>query len=251
MNCKTCGEPLADGAKFCGKCGAVVSEAAGDSRVEQPPGDMANRLKSYAAKAGEAFQPQSEPQEQLMPTSSYSSKVFVEPDEQLQGTLGNGYLENLTLLGRRMKSCRALLTDRRIYFQGRLLTGQGKDLRHDICERIVDVEDITGTGFVYSKPLGILASIIKLLVSVLAMLLSNGFGIIRHFNNYEYVLSLMGIVVAILWIVISYLINRWTLFAIEYAGGIIKFDAQIIGLSAVRDFQKQIRRAKDHAREKR
>ncbi len=234
MICKNCGNDLPEGAKFCDKCGAVLEQA-----QSQTPGVQ-------GAQAGGCGGPQQGAgnfngamrQASYMEPSKYS-KVFVDPDEKLQGTLGNGYLENL-LFGD-IKRCHALLTDRRVYFQGRFLYENGKRSEWLISEEIVDLEDITGTGFIYSKPIGILMTLILLVIPWIPLILApnrqNDFGII----------GLIGDVVVLLITLVRYILNRKTYFSMEYAGGAIKFDAKIIGVPAVRDFQKQIRRAKDRA----
>lgn len=234
MICKNCGNDLPEGAKFCDKCGAVLEQA-----QSQTPGVQ-------GAQAGGCGGPQQGAgnfngamrRASYMEPSKYS-KVFVDPDEKLQGTLGNGYLENL-LFGD-IKRCHALLTDRRVYFQGRFLYENGKRSEWLISEEIVDLEDITGTGFIYSKPIGILMTLILLVIPWIPLILApnrqNDFGII----------GLIGDVVVLLITLVRYILNRKTYFSMEYAGGAIKFDAKIIGVPAVRDFQKQIRRAKDRA----
>lgn len=234
MICKNCGNDLPEGAKFCDKCGAVLEQA-----QSQTPGVQGAQAGGYgeppqgAGNFNGAMR-----QASYMEPSKYS-KVFVDPDEKLQGTLGNGYLENL-LFGD-IKRCHALLTDRRVYFQGRFLYENGKRSEWLISEEIVDLEDITGTGFIYSKPIGILMTLILLVIPWIPLMLypyrQNDFGII----------GLIGDVVVLLITLVRYILNRKTYFSMEYAGGAIKFDAKIIGVPAVRDFQKQIRRAKDRA----
>ncbi len=264
MICKNCGNDLPEGARFCDKCGAVMEQA-----QSQAPGIQ---MLGAGGQAGGYGGPQLQgagsfhgPMEQqrggtfnglmgrqqtanYMEPSKYS-KVFVDPDEQLQGTLGNGYLENL-LFGQ-VKKCHALLTDRRVYFQGRFLYENGKHSEWLISEEIVDLEDITGTGFIYSKPIGILKTLIYLIIPWIVALLwfvtdEHMFGI-YHDADAAGIVGLIGDAVVILITIVRYILNRKTYFSMEYAGGAIKFDAKIIGVPAVRDFQKQIRRAKDRA----
>ncbi|MGN0400656.1 MAG: zinc ribbon domain-containing protein [Acetatifactor sp.] len=230
MYCDNCGTKVEENASFCTACGKPVSE-----------------IGSQSSAAGAVVPtPQLNEEISYMNPSDYSN-IFIDPEEQLLGTLGNGYLENI--LHRKVKKCHALLTDKRIYFQGTFYTGNGKQLQQKKSEKIVDLEDITGTGFLYSKPLGILASIIWIVIPLLLFLFCLVWSI--KAGNEEYVLCALGVdVIAILRLIIRYLLNRNTFFEIEYAGGSIRFNAQIIGLSAVKDFQKQIRRAKDAAKGK-
>ena len=173
-----------------------------------------------------------------MKPSAYQ-KIFVEPDEQLLGTLGNGYLESM--LNKKVKKCHALLTDKRVYFQGTFFDGRGKTLQQDIIEKIVDLEDITGTGFRYNKPFRILTTVIMLVIWWL---------LIISFGYYYSPVGLFGTIITILITIIKYIKSRKTDFMLEYAGGAIRFNASIIGLSHVKDFNMQIRRAKDHAKAK-
>lgn len=264
MVCKQCGAELKWKARFCGKCGAEVTEewsalesvrqmtqakreepSASAKEVSQQIFQAKQEESSASAREAEQQIFRSEQEVAYIQKSEYR-KVFIEPDEQLQGTLGNGYLENI--LHKKVKKCHALLTDRRVYLQGTFFSGSGKSLQEDLMEKIVDLEDITGTGFRYSKPLGILSVLITYIVSMIVSMIAVYISRIGHGGVPE---AVAGFVIASLITIVRYLKNRKTDFIIEYAGGFIRFDATIIGLSNVRDFQKQIRRAKDHVKGKR
>lgn len=308
MYCTSCGNKMSDGAKFCTKCGVSLEDEM--SIKESVLSDsVSQEISDYSS------QQQSENQAYMSP-SAYS-KVFVEPDEQLLGTLGNGYLENI--LHGKVKKCHALLTDKRVYLQGTFFSGSRKTLQQDICEKIVDVEDITGTGFRYSKPVskllqfwGMLGGIfgiwlclepliffmpiIFIPIIFIPIIFITIIRIIRkkmqHKNNVckesvwhsvfvsislilvigyliYWLLSraswgflddgmgsiILGVVVGVdlvllVVLLVQYIKSRKTYFVIEYAGGAIRFNATIVGLSHVKDFQKQIRRAKDKAKGK-
>lgn len=236
MVCEQCGGELKRNAKFCGKCGAAVTMEKSASVVKN---------------VQQAFQQERAKEEVTYMQESGYQKVFVEPDEQLQGSLGNGYLENI--LHKKVKKCHALLTDKRVYLQGTFFSGSGKSLQEDLMEKTVDLEDITGTGFRYSKPLGLLSVLLTYIVPLIAGAVwgwetgwKMGWG--REGGAVNGAVG--GFVLATLITLVRYLKNRKTDFIIEYAGGFIRFDAMIIGLSNVRDFQKQIRRAKDKAKGK-
>lgn len=238
MFCSECGKQLEDNVLFCDNCGARIKE-------------NEDGVVGVVEKSVQEVSPtiQSREQESSYMESSVYHKVFVEPDEQLLGTLGNGYLENM--LNKKIKKCHALLTDKRVYFQGTFFSGSGKTLQQDIVEKTIDLEDITGTGFRYSKPIGILVPIISLLIPWALALLYYICRLHWFFPpDNAPKLGLLGSVVSILIIVIMYLKNRKTNFILEYAGGCICFDAMILGLSNVKDFDKQIRRAKDKAKGK-
>lgn len=244
MLCVKCGKEISDGVKFCESCGATVGGANSATIAGAVESSFTNLKNNIQKKEMEAT---------YMDESAYS-KVFVEPDEQLLGTLGNGYLENI--LGKKVKKTHALLTNKRVYFQGTFFSGSGKTLQQSIEEKVVDLEDITGTGFQYNKPLGILVFIMIMIIPVGIMEVFKDFA-----NNFVQgdILPIsgliMGIVVSITLCIISYIIiylsRRKVNFILEYAGGTIRFDATIVGLSNVKDFNKQIRRAKDHVKETR
>ena len=234
MYCTSCGNKMSDGAKFCTKCGASLEDEM--SIKESVLSDsVSQEISDYSS------QQQSENQAYMSP-SAYS-KVFVEPDEQLLGTLGNGYLENI--LHGKVKKCHALLTDKRVYLQGTFFSGSRKTLQKDICEKIVDVEDITGTGFRYSKPVSKLLQFWACMLGVIC-------GIdLCVFDTHNIILGVVGVdLVLLVVLLVQYIKSRKTYFVIEYAGGAVRFNATIVGLSHVKDFQKQIRRAKDKAKGK-
>ncbi len=147
--------------------------------------------------------------------------IFVEPDENYLGSLGNGYL-NSFLTSKKIKRCIALLSDKRVYLRGNMVDINSGKIERFNMQKTIDLEDITGTGFVYSSP-----QVWKLVLAIL---------------------TIWAIIPAIL-LLVSYLKGRNTLFFIEYAGGCIKFDASIYGLAESQDFERQIRRAKNHVKE--
>ncbi len=270
MFCKQCGCELPDGTLFCTECGTMHEQTTSENVTSQEQA-MSGNGNAYGQAWGDNLSAQeqawddnssaqgqvSEEQNQINTASSRYSRVFVDPDEQLQGTLGNGYLENL--LHKKVKKCNALLTDRRVYFQGRFFSGSGKKLVQSTMEMVVDVEDITGTKFIYRKPVGRLAFLIPLILTPLFAIIGGLLLIIGYNTDYpiDEIIETIGIIilsgsgVSLVTALIGfllYIINRKVYFAIEYAGGSIKFNATIIGLAAVQDFQKQIRRVKDAAK---
>jgi hypothetical protein len=126
------------------------------------------------------------------------------------------------LTARKLKRCVALLSDKRVYLRGNLLDINSAKIARINVQKTLDLEDITGTGFIFESP-----QIWKLIVAIF---------------------TCWTIIVPIL-LVCSYIKSRHTLFFIEYAGGCIKFDASIYGLAESQDFEKQIRRAKNKVKE--
>lgn len=149
-----------------------------------------------------------------------AKSIFVEPDEQVLGTLGNGF--GVNILYGNAKKTNAILTDKRLYLEGAMYSSNGNSLIKSTERRIVNVDDITATGLIYEK------------LSILMVIL----GIIT-----------LPIIIGIVFLAKAFL-SRTTFFFIDYAGGRIQFDVKIVGLSDVADFQKQICRAKDKAKGK-
>ena len=275
MFCGKCGNELPDGAKFCGRCGAVIGGA------ETGAGTVSGGAETSAgaeiggaviggagtggtviisgAETGAGTQSGSNlgtvgtQQDTAYLNQSSYNQIFVEPDEKLLATLGNGWATNL--LFHNLKKCNALLTDKRLYFQGTFFSGSGKSLTSQRAEKVIDLEDITGTGFVYSKGVGALMILIDLLIlaalSAIGILIGGWVISSRgDINDTAVACGIVGFVLGVIVDIVSILLSRKTHFAIEYAGGGISFNAKIVGIADVRYFQKQIRRAKDKVKGK-
>lgn len=236
MFCGKCGNELPEGATLCDKCGTIISS---ETQKEDIIGQMGTESVSFD------FDPAEIQQETIFMDESSYNQLFVEQDEHLLGTLGNGWIANMLFY--KLKKCNALLTDKRLYLQGTFFSGSGKTLTSQRYEKVIDLEDITGSGFLYSKENGIL---ISLFIYVIFTVIGGIFSYIILNDRFIPAGCIIGFCIGLIIEIIRYLINRKTYFLIEYAGGGIRFDASIIGIADVRDFQKQIRRAKDKAKGK-
>ncbi len=213
MFCSSCGAQINDDAVFCPECGAVQEKA--------------NSPKAAPVKSQQASS---------APANAQSVKqVFMDPDEKLLASLGNGYFVNLMFSS--VKKCHALLSDKRIYLKGAMYTGSGKTLMKMMEERTLDLEDITGTGFIYTK--------VSKLMIFLGILFEIAAGVLGVVTGNNPGLCLVCGLVPCLILIIAAFFSRKIWFFIDYAGGSIQIDAKLIGLSDVQDFHKQIRRAKD------
>ncbi|MCM1188468.1 MAG: zinc ribbon domain-containing protein [bacterium] len=201
MLCEKCGKQIEDSSNVCPHCGAMVEK---DVSVGND--------------------------------SNYT-KIFVEPDENYIGSLGNGYIGSY-LTAKSIKRCIAFLSDKRVYLRGNMIdTNSGKIQRFNM-QKTIDLEDITGTGFIYSNPLW------KLILAVLLFIVSL---VIFVVGDIDYTAApISALIISAILLIVSYIKGRTTLFSIEYAGGCIQFDAAIYGLAESQDFEKQIRRAKNH-----
>lgn len=191
MFCGNCGKQIDDSCNVCPYCGTRIKQ---DTRIE----------KDVVKEKDDIYK-----------------VIFVEPDENYLGSLGNGYL-NSFLTNKKIKRCIALLSDKRVYLRGNMVDINSGKIERFNMQKTIDLEDITGTGFVYSSP-----QVWKLVLAILTI----------------------PVIIPAILLIVSYLKSRNTLFFIEYAGGCIKFDASIYGLAESQDFERQIRRAKNHVKE--
>ena len=222
MYCDKCGAEVVSGAKFCDKCGNAIAVCE-VKETHVSTGDM-----SVNASKKESI--------------SELQKVFIESDEQLIAKIGNGYLVNM--LYNDFKSCALMLTNKRVYLKGTVYSGSGRTLEKEIAEKIVNIEDVTGSGFIFKTPSRI-ALFLEFAVMVAGIVLS----IAWEFGNKPFsttiILMSLSIMVGAILILPTYYLGKQTKFFVEYAGGKTVVDAKIIGIEDVRDFQKQIYRIKD------
>lgn len=240
MFCGKCGNELSDGAKFCGKCGAIVNSELHTTHIAEKAKNVLPNSLNTASK-------QQQQESAYLDETSYSN-VFVEPDEQLLGTLGNGWITNLFF--HKLKKCNALLTNKRLYLQGTFFTGSRKSLTRNKYEKVIDLDDITASGFLYSDIPAIIAMLLTPIVSAIVFGYLPSFIGYRWFYFFRWNNCFMGLLIGAVIDIIRYIMNRKVYFLIEYAGGGIRFDASIIGIADVKDFHKQIRRAKNNAKGK-
>lgn len=253
MKCNKCGTEVSSQDEFCYNCGAQITRKKKNKKDKQK---KEPEVQEYQLKEKEI--------EKL-------SQSFASRDEKYIASLGNGYIMNYLTKGSMSKGF-AFITNRRVYFKGSCLSGTGKKLVKTNEERTVDVKNITGSGFIYQRYLGIL---IALFISLLASLAGAVWGVLLSFlsgsmtmstpdpsgasaesslsslNTFYVPIAILGIalVIACCIGIKNYLLKRKTLFRIEYAGGCIAFDVSFYAKAEIDDFQKQLRRVKDFAEE--
>lgn len=247
MFCSNCGNEMSDDAIFCTVCGAKTgqNDTASTDSVKNTANEYVQKAGDFLKNTGVVALNDSEvSQYDVSDTSPELKKIFIEPDERLIGKFGNGYLVNL--LYKKVKKCNALLTDKRVYLKGTFYSGTGKSIFKTTEERILDLEDVTGTGFIYSQmsKLMILWDLLCF-IGALPMLYIVLSQIRYHYINPVFLLLALALITVGVISVMITLRSRKTFFFIDYAGGRIKVNARLVGLSDVRDFHKQMRRAKD------
>lgn len=243
MFCSKCGSEITEGAKFCEKCGASVggNETLSAEILKNTANTYAQKTNDFLKNSGIiAMNDAEESQYDVSNNTQELKNIFVEPDEQLLAKLGNGYLVNL--LFNRVRKCNALLTDKRVYLKGTFYSSDSKKIFKTAEERILDLEDITGTGFIYTK-----SPVFMFFLSFISAVFSAILGVVfREVDIGDWLYGIAGVaVLSTIFNLIRMFMSRKVFFFIDYAGGRIKIDAKLIGLSDVQDFHKQMRRAKD------
>ncbi len=124
--CPKCGASVKNDDLFCGVCSCKIE----DSSV-QADGNNSERYLS----AKEATE------------QNKSKQIFIDSDEHIVQTLGNGYLQNIVSSSGVTKTT-AVLTPKRLYFSGIGFEKDGRIWKKIRVSKIIDLEDITGTGFI-------------------------------------------------------------------------------------------------------
>jgi hypothetical protein len=261
MFCGMCGAEVKGNAKFCPKCGTAINveEQAPEQTPENMPTENVLDNEMHVEDKTEVTENVTAPNgtveaEQIYKMQTYTpspkftgnkyEKVFVEPDENYIASLGDGYL-NSFLTSRKIKRCVALLSDKRVYLRGNMLDINSGKIARINMQKTLDLEDITGTGFIYMSP-KIWSLVLGIIYSLAYLFLIMLWGLDDWDTAFPF--AILALASYALYI-ISYIKDRHTFFFIEYAGGCIKFDASIYGLAEAQDFEKQIRRTKNKVKE--
>lgn len=172
---------------------------------------------------------------------------FMSPQEKMVTVLGDSYLENFLQNGSVRKGF-AVASDKRVYFQGKkYYINEAGDIEETYNSRIVDLRDVTGTGFdSYVDKSWIFHGIIMGIIFFFMCCVSfadepweKGPLIIAAF-----------FLCATLYCFFQYQRSKLSLIVIQYAGGEIGFDLKWFQNQEIELFQKQLRLAKDKVLEK-
>lgn len=214
-----CGKELPDGTEKCPNCGKEISSHNSDitfSDVANYAGQQVNKavtgVQTKVQASAEAYQ-----KEQNDRQVNQLSDIIIDSQEQQISVIGSNYLDNM-LRGGGLKKGFGILTDRRFYFKGKCYTrvaGQHKLVDE---EYMIDLENITATGFVFSR---------RFLFLVLT------------------ILTIPTIVGALLFLIIYWLTKR-VMYEVHFDGGMVCLDvSKYGGIKEVREFNKALRKAKD------
>jgi small-conductance mechanosensitive channel len=170
------------------------------------------------------------------------SNMFVDANEKVISTLGSNYIRNFLSTGS-LENGFCTVTDKRVYFRGKCYTKSGNNYKSTKEEKIVDLEDVTGTGFTFLKNFGlrILAILYTIWAVILTLLMASGYFDVGIFFS----LALLPTIA--LW-VLFFLLNV-KIFEISFAGGTIAFKASSYNENEVNNFRRALHLAKDNYKE--
>lgn len=177
------------------------------------------------------------------------SDIFIDKDERESLILGEWYLHKF-LKGDAMKGRFCVLTDKRLYFNGRYFQKSGRSYRPDKGEYAIDLMDVTGSGFTTAR-LGIVLFLEILFVIVLSLLTALFLVAVDAVEHYHFsresivqsclVLLVLGLVAA----PIYFYLKPLRIFVVEYGNSGIAFLTFDYLDDEARLLQKALHKAKD------
>lgn len=170
--------------------------------------------------------------------------IFASPDERLEAVLGTNAAQNFLSTGI-MGNGFIILSDRRVYFRGRCLKRVGKRFTYIREDRTVDVENVTGIGFVHfdhlwRKVLGIIFSVLTAAALILGAFLDD------FLDDFLFLAS-ATLVIAVIFFV-RYAMTKRSVFEIAFAGGGFGLNVRWLSPQESENFQKTIKLVGDERR---
>lgn len=178
---------------------------------------------------------------------------FVEHDENIVGILGTNTAKTFFSTGV-LGNGFAILSDKRMYFKGRCYVRAGKGFFKKMAERVVDLGDITGTGFVHNK--NMITTVLYYIMFIIScgLYISLPFWGIYYATGKQWAKKVAWGIQCLWWpMPLLYIINKafnYSLFEVSYAGGGIAFDLSWITKTDSDDFQKSLQKAKSNYKKK-
>ena len=170
-------------------------------------------------------------------------EFFHDPDEQVRGVLGQGYIGSL-VSGQGFSRSVMYLTDKRLYQRGRIYekdpTGRWTSSKG---VKAVSVRDITGTSFSESSPIAFLIIGIICTVMAIGLLIALPFAP-SHERGFLF-LPVALCVLAGVGGILRYVFGRIRTFVVHYAGGSIGANCRWYPEEEIEAFQRTISREKD------
>lgn len=154
-------------------------------------------------------------------------QLFIDSTEKQCAVLGGDYLMNYLSYGVLSKGF-CVVSDKRVYFKGKCYYKNQNKYNSATEQRIVDLKDITGTGFFIVNPIWELIAAIVFLITMFCGFLAGyegyGLGIFS---------SLMSITLFLI-----YSFSKQKMFEISFAGGCIAFKASNYSEEKLTNFKR-------------
>ena len=226
MFCSNCGKELTDNVVKCPYCGTATESDINLSAIADYAGKQVNKAATEVqvkTQAGfEAFK-----KEQKALRTSNLADIIVDSEEEQIAVIGSNYLDNM-LRGNGLSKGFGILTDKRFYFRGKCFTKVAGYHKLVDEEYSIDLEDITATGFVFSRRilLLLLALVVGLCISFVVPLI-------------------VGIIVGLLLLVL-YWFTKKAVYEVYFKGGVLCINvSKYGGINEVKAFNKKLRQTKD------
>ena len=237
MFCAKCGTQLPEGANVCPSCGEKVEKEINFSDVTNYAGQKAQQVSDNVQNQVQNIR-QTQAEEKAGRAVRDIREMFVSAEEQQRAVIGGGYLSNMLqtgVLGRGF----GVLTNRRLYYRGKCFYKVGGRYVKTDEDCTVDLQDITSSGFTYTRYVWLLVSAVMVLA----------FGIydlsVESASRYpEYAL---GIAVCLIGaaLLAAYVYFKMTMYTVTFAGGSLSIKASSFGVREVKSFEKALHQAKD------
>lgn len=247
--------------RFCVKCGSELVNGV------CPNCSAAQTAPQYQQPDMQYQQPQpqyQQPAVEINPNDERFKKIFTSPKEKFVCALGNSYLFNYlnnflstgSMMSTTFSQTFAIISDKRVYLKGKAYLLDGKRLRTERRDRIVDLKDVTGTDIQRINPVAILVmGIIITILGIIGFIIagsagSSGYHYYSRKNNPAKIIgNIIGSIFMMMGIamIILYFINRLMIMWVYFGGG--SFGIALKGFSQreIDNFQKALRTSKDKA----
>lgn len=186
-------------------------------------------------------------------------ELLIDPGENIEAVLGNNFAQTYLTTGT-IGNGFAILSDKRVYFKGKCLYKSGKRYYASAEEKVLDLNDVTGSGFVKVNPVYLLVTGIILGVVFLILLFisisTTVHAVPEHFvpntgdNPILAIIRILFIFAPLVFsvvLIVSYYLRKRSIFKIDYAGGSVGFDLRLISYSEAEQFNRSLRTCKDNA----
>lgn len=161
--------------------------------------------------------------------------IFHSQEEKLISILGQNYFDSI-LRDSALKKSVLILSDKRLYQRGVVYEKEGRgNFKKTQGQKIVDIEEVTGTSFISRH------SIVLLFFSVVLLVLIPM--IAKDSSDPTTIIFILLFIDIVFWLWFFYTKKKF--FQIEYAGGAIATEIGWYKVSDIENFQKQITIEKD------